>query len=243
VNDTNLNSVTSSPTSVTIFPLPRLNPTNASRVDLDVGQSVTFWSNVTGGAGGDLFIWNSLPGSCTGTTTNSPTCEPNAPGAYDVSATVTDRNGVTSPESSGVNLIVYGALTLESVRAAPANVVLGSRLWINASVVGGSPNDTFGWSKLPPGCAGTTAQIECLPTAAGTYEVVVVVEDGNGAIAKSPAVQVVVSTGGSPASALSTPPVEWGLVGAAVIIALVVIVGLKKRGNRRRVAPPPEHAG
>jgi hypothetical protein len=233
VNDTNLNSVTSSPTSVTIFSLPRLNPTNASRVDLDVGQSVTFWSNVTGGAGGDLFIWNGLPGSCTGTTTNAPTCKPSAPGAYDVSATVTDRNGATSPESSGLDLIVYGALVIESVRASPSNAVIGSKLWINASVTGGSPYETFGWTGLPTGCSGNTSQIVCVPTAAGTYSVVVAVEDGNGAIAKSTTIQLEVSTGGASTSVLQSPPAEWTLVGATLLIVAVATLFLLRRRGRK----------
>lgn len=233
VSDSNHNSVAGPPATLQVYPLPALNAISASRISSDVGQSVELWANGSVGAGGDQFEWDGLPGPCLVMTTASPTCTPSTPGTYEVSAVATDRDGGASLASTSVKLTVFGALGVQSLSSFPSSPFVGSKLWLNTSTIGGSGGYAFRWSDLPAGCTGASQSVECVPTAAGTYNVIVAVEDQNGEIARSATLTITISDRSSETNLLADQSVDWVLIGAgAGCVAVVAILYSSRRRKR-----------
>lgn len=71
-------------------------------------------------------------------------------------------------------------LTLRGVFAAPSSLAQGQLLTLTAVPSGGTGGRVYAWSGLPPGCAGTSAQLSCHPTGGGNFTVTVTVTDAAG---------------------------------------------------------------
>ncbi|MCI4351038.1 MAG: hypothetical protein L3K15_05960 [Thermoplasmata archaeon] len=72
-------------------------------------------------------------------------------------------------------------LFVASFRSSPVADDLGITAQLTASVVGGSPPYSYGYTGLPPGCSSTNGAIlNCAPTATGTYQVNLSVTDSAG---------------------------------------------------------------
>ncbi len=242
VNDTNGNSVKSSAAVFVVDPLPGLAATAASRVALDVGQTVTFWANSTVSSGTEQFTWSNLPSGCAGRSTNFLTCRPTVASSYDVSAMAMDKNGGVSAPSTPVLVVISSALMFEALHVAPATPTTGTVMWINATIAGGTANYSFSWSHLPPGCTGATAEIRCEPMSAGTYSISVTATDGNEDAVNSSVttVNVVSPTHGQsllPGQSLGVIALIGGIAVAAAAAATMAVLW-----NRKRRAPPAELA-
>lgn len=106
VTDSNGYSVTSPALSFSVFPLPSTTLTVTSTNVLE-GGTVTFTAAVSGGAGGQTYVWTGLPSGCTGLNSFTITCSPSVVGTFTVSVTATDANGKGA--SATVNLAVSAA--------------------------------------------------------------------------------------------------------------------------------------
>ncbi|HYK94050.1 MAG TPA: hypothetical protein VEY07_08445, partial [Thermoplasmata archaeon] len=71
-------------------------------------------------------------------------------------------------------------LALRSVSAMPAYAAEGAPLALTATATGGTGGRSYSWMGLPPGCAGTTANLSCRPTSGGNFTVTVTVTDAVG---------------------------------------------------------------
>ncbi len=173
----NDSSGTSEIGNLTIDLDPTVTAPTGTPSTVDEGQPATFFANVTGGSGGDSYLWSGLTG-CT-SSADPVTCDLQFAGDLNVEVTVIDSNGfvVTSDPSY---YRVYPDPEIQYLRANRSSVDLGQPVDLQANaILGTSLYDGYGWSGLPPGCAGVTSVVNCTPTAPGDYVVSVNVTDSN----------------------------------------------------------------
>jgi hypothetical protein len=207
----------------------------ASADEVDLGQGLVFNLTANGGSGGFSILYSGLPTGCTSSNTTRLSCTPTGVGNFSVVAHVQDSLGATAL-SSAVPVSVAPALFVLISEFAP-KMVVGTPFETNATVTGGSPPLSYTWTGLPPGCSGIRAELQCVPTTAGTYSFRLLVSDvagvsdsANGTATVGAAVPL--TTIGPPN--LFANPLVWG----AIVIALVV-VGVGVALVLRRRTPPP----
>lgn len=220
----------------TVLSDPSATAVSASPATVDVGQTISFATTASGGAGGFRYSWSGLPTGCSGTS-DPLVCVPTAAGASTVSVTVTDANGATyTPTTVAVTVYADPHVTLG---ASPSTFLLGKSVAFHGTVTDGSGGFTYTWSGLPAGCAaGASATVSCTPTASGTFQVELTVKDSNGKSASSNTTVTV-----SP-SFLGMPAVEGeaivgGGIAAAAIAGLLVLLVVRRRRRPTGAAPVP----
>jgi YVTN family beta-propeller protein len=152
----------------------------------DYGQSVTFTSAPSGGAGSYTYAWNDLPTGtgCSGATVIITCTSLAAPaGTFSVSVTVTDQNGYGV--TSGV--ATFAVYTDPSVSGSPtasvSSVDLGQSVtFTSPAPSGGSGGYSYSWSNLPTGCSSSgVPTVSCIPSGTGSFASIrVAVTDSNG---------------------------------------------------------------
>jgi hypothetical protein len=203
--DANDSVVHSGPFPYHVFPgLAAEVAPNASTID--VGQSVAFIANVSGGTGGYVYAW-SVPGVCSGRGA-SVACTPLAAGDLFAFLTVTDGGG-SSVSPPGAFVVVNPTL-----QASMGDVGLladaGTPFHVNATVTGGTAPFSYTWTGLPTGCNSTGPVANCSVSAVGDLAVSVVVRDSVGETSGSNALAVTVARAPSVAVALASPNVTFG---------------------------------
>lgn len=148
------------------------------------GSVVTITTTTTGGKTPLAFAYAGLPAGCTGVTGNPVTCVPSASGSFSVTVTVTDSSSPAQTTSQILSLTVNpataGSPTVTLVIQPTSSVTLGSTVYFVASPSGGTSPYSYSYPQLPTGCTGqNVANLSCLPTAAGTFTVVVTVTDAH----------------------------------------------------------------
>lgn len=202
----------SAPLVYTVYADPAAATPTASTTSVDVGESgsVVFTAS---GSGGSMtytgYTWFGLPSGCTGQGTATVTCPDSAfttPGAYSVSVSVSDSNGMTSATSPAVVLVVDPALSVPAPVANHTATDVGQGVTFSVAPTGGSGTYTYAWSGLPAsGCTGTdTATVVCLLSTAGPLTVSVTVTDGNGVTIDSTSVGVTVNSAVGVSSPVAT---------------------------------------
>ena len=229
----------------TVYPDPTVAPPRVSRATVDVGQSVTFFAVGSGGSGGLTYAWNDLPAGCPGAAA-IVTCNPTEPVTNaSISVTVTDSNGF-DVTSSAVNFTVYADPTVWALAASPSSAVEGSNVTFDARATIGSGDLVYSWSGLPAGCASAdAATVTCVPTAPGTYQIVVNVTDSNGVQATSSALSFTVSPVPAPSPALGGFTLWGSLVAGVVVVGAVAAVLWVRRprptpSTPDTTSPPPD---
>jgi hypothetical protein len=239
-------SPTQSLSDYTVWTDPTLLSVTANREQLDVGQTVEFTANVTGGSGGGVFTWSGDLASlgCAPSVGALLNCTPPAPTSPSVGATVsaswTDGNGVTTARLTSMVVWVAADPKVTGVSVAPSGTVaVGTDVTFTAETSGGSGVGTYAWSGIPSGlaCPGTdSSTLTCTADAVGSgYRVNVSWTDGVGEASsteESPPVTVATASTGS--SALPA----WELV-ALIGVGAVVVVGVGVALWRRRSAGSP----
>ncbi len=223
-----------SPTlAYSIDALPTVADPTSDRGTLDVGQSVTFSSSVSGASTATTFSWQGLPSSgCVGTNTSSPKCVAASPGTWTVLPIVTDANGGVAMASDPLSIIVDNDPSVGTPRLSASSITSGASVTITANGAGGSGLYTYNWSGLPSGCASRTDEVTCAPTATGTFAITVMVTDSNGLSSTSnPANLTVKASVGS--TVLGSP----GLI--IVVVVVVVLAAMALLLMRRRRSSPP----
>ncbi len=150
---------------------------------LDAGQVVSLSVGASLGGGSYAFRWWGLPTGCASIDSPSLTCVPNGGGAnasLDVWTTVTDANGF-SVASGSSRLEIDARPTIASAQASPNAVDLGQPVVLRARATYGSGSYDFHWRGLPGGCPVADSPIlNCVPTSAGTWNVLVNATDTRG---------------------------------------------------------------
>jgi hypothetical protein len=134
-------------------------------------------------------------------------------------------------------MVVYLDPILGVPDITPSTVRLGQPVTISVEIAGGSGNESYRWSGLPPGCLGTGAVITCSPTEAGSYPVSLTVEDGNGGVGNSPTATLNVTPASTSSAILGLPPADVAVV-IGVALVLAVFFGVLLLRARGRQAPP-----
>ncbi len=213
----------------TILPAPVVT-IRANLSALDLGMSVAFTANASGGDGTYRYAWRGLPIGCTGGTAAQFLCSPTAPGNYSIQAFVTDGTGLTV-NSTAERLTVAPALET-GVTASPAAVRVGGTIALAGTANGGVAPYRFAWSGLPAGCpAANSSQLRCPVLVAGSFQVRFTATDAFG---RSNASTVTVLVGPSEANGSPYAPsvVGW-TVFAATGAAVAGFVAWLVRDRRR----------
>ena len=127
---------------------------------------------------GLLIVWalnNTLGGL---NTSNGPSVRFTAgatPGIAQLNLSVT-YNGRTVTSTASIQIVA--ALQISAFGAQPSTVDALRTTYLNATVAGGLPPYTYGYSGLPSGCASAnTSSLACTPSTPGTYAILLTVAD------------------------------------------------------------------
>ncbi|MDE1819583.1 MAG: hypothetical protein KGI98_01875 [Euryarchaeota archaeon] len=174
-------------------------PTPAS---VDVGQTVSFDSVVSGGSAPYAYTWSGLPTGCSSSNADPLSCTPTGittNTTFPVRVFVSDTSG-TVVESPRLNLTVHADPVEGGILPSPASGGAddGQNISFSAQVSGGSGGYSFAWSGLPTGCAGSNSKVvRCVPSGVAvnaTFSVSVVATDSNGGSATSPLLSYLVDS-------------------------------------------------
>jgi hypothetical protein len=214
---------------------PYLSPMIESEVNY-------FNVTATGGAPPYTYWYHGLPANCLSQNVSSLKCYPTEAEVFVITVVVNDSAGASA--SANFTLRVEngygGPPVIDSFYASPAVASVGSKVLIYANATSRSSTPSFelkyGYLDLPPGCAGFNQTVlQCIPTAAGSYYLYLLVTDGFGAF--STARTWLNVTGGANAS--STPVVSkmmFELFGGLAVAFVIVVAAifLIPRGPRPR---------
>ena len=222
--------------SFTVYTDPGEAPPAASHTSVDVGQSVNFSVDVSGGSGGGSYDWSY--GTLTGCTPTGSAlaCAPTAPGTFTVSYAWTDSNGMMAEGTTSLTFTVYADPEAQLAPNSPS-ILEGQSMTLTATTLAGASPYTYAWSGLPTGCtAPTEATLTCTPSVTGTFVITVTVTDANG-VSSSTAATLTVNP-----SFLGLPADEgyalFGIGIAALAIGMGVVALVITRRRRSRHQPP-----
>jgi len=162
--------------SVTVNPALSVSISPAPSVVLDLGQSVTFTSIVSGGTPPYSYQWFLNNNPVSGATSTTWTFTPSTTGVYTVYLNVTDSGDPTA-KSNVVTVTVNPALTV-SLSPSSVEMDLGQSKTFTATVSGGTAPYSYKWylnDALVPGATGSTWTFT--PASVGSYTVYVNVTD------------------------------------------------------------------
>jgi hypothetical protein len=193
VNITDLTgAVTASATvSVTVNGQPSVSILPTSIV-LDVGQSQTFTSNVTGGTSPYSYQWFMNGSMVASTNSSSWAFTPSLPGSYiEIYVEITDSNG-TQATSNIANVNVNASPSL-SISPSSSAIPLGQSQTFNSTVSGGTSPYSYQWFLNGTAVSGAYfSEWTFTPTSQGSYTIYANVTDSNGVQATSNAATITV---------------------------------------------------
>lgn len=149
---------------------------------VDVGQSVQVHAVTANGTGPFRLTYGGVPPGCAPENVTAFVCSPTAPGPYSLTVQVVDARGSIA-ESAGVGLSVYTAMSVSLETDLPA-IDLGQLVNFSTMLTGGAPGPVLlSFAGLPPGCSPPAggSRWQCQPTAEGTYNVTLSVNDSSAA--------------------------------------------------------------
>ncbi len=186
--------------SVVVVAGPHLTTIEADRPGADVGQSVRFSTNLTGGAPPYTFTWSGLPTGCTPEGSTAACASLPVAGSFTIDVSVNDSEGVRST-AAPAHFVVAPALSLPGIVDGTPYVDVGSPISLLAPATGGLGPVEIDWSGLPSGCAPSGPSVGCAVASAGSWNVSAVATDANGA-ATAP-VDLTVNVATDPAAVLA----------------------------------------
>jgi hypothetical protein len=179
------------PVTVNSLPSVTINPTTPT---IDLGQSKTFISTVSGGTSSFTYQWYLNGSPVSGATSSTWTFTPASTGNYQVYVQVTDNVG----KSAASNIATVTVNPELAVSVVPASVVLdvGQPQLFTSSVSGGTPPYSYQWYLNGAPVSGATSfSWVFTPTSPSTYSIYVIVTDSADIdpSAQSPPVQAIVN--------------------------------------------------
>jgi hypothetical protein len=247
--------VASTNRSLTVFPIGgggglTINSFSVSPPVSVQGTTLLVSVGAAGGVGGLSYSYGGLPTGCGSANVAVLSCTPTAPGEYRLVVLVSDSGGDRVGTSASITVWPSGTpgvapLRVVSFLAAPDTVPTGESLRLTVTVSGGEAPLAYAYSGLPRGCSSVNqSQLTCVPSSAGTYDVLIVVGDSAGQTA-SAEVQVTItpSTGGdlgaTPVAGGSETPLTLWYAALAVASGLgIALGGAVTRFVLRPRAPP-----
>jgi hypothetical protein len=186
VNATDMVSIvaTSATVPVTVNGQPSVSIMPVS-ITLDVGQSQTFASNVTGGTSPYSYQWFMNGSMVAGANSSSWALTPSLPSSYiEIYAEVTDSNG-TEATSNIANVNVNASPSL-SILPSSSLIALGQSQTFNSTVTGGTFPYAYQWFLNGTAVSGANfSGWVFTPTSEGSYTIYANITDSNGVQATS----------------------------------------------------------
>ena len=157
----------------------------------DVGHAFALTVTQSPNAGGVTYHYQGLPAGCDGTAGPVVTCVPTTAGTLLVSVVVSGSAGFQATATATV--VVNPAPTVVDFSGGGPIGEVGISTTFQATAEFGTGNLTYAYADLPPGCAtANTPEIQCVPSAAGTFDVSATITDALGVTATaSTGIQVV----------------------------------------------------
>jgi len=213
VTDSNGAEVISAVLTFSVYAVPVAGAPTPSLPGADLGETVSFEAQVTGGAPSPSFVWAGLPPGCGGTTAKI-VCDltnASAVGLYTISYTVTDSNGLSSG-SSGLEFRFSSDPSVEPLTSSRSSADVGQPVTFTASASGGFGTLSYAWNGLPAGCSSTTDSVTCsFPAPNASASISVTVTDSNGYKVTSPALAFTIyarPTAGTPTASVASADVN-----------------------------------
>ena len=205
-----LQTTSQNATSIVVLSDPSINLLTVNPTSVDLGQTVTFAVEATGGSADYTYEWMNLPAGCNPGNTASISCQPTTTGTFEVAVNITDSNGF-SLISSNLSVNVYPDPSLASFTASPSSLDEGQTIEFAASPSGGVGDLSLVYYNLPTGCeSANSTNLACSPAAAGTYQVTVTVTDSNGFTISSSPVTITVNPDPTANIIASPPSIDLG---------------------------------
>lgn len=231
---------TSLPMGLSIY-LPLSIFVSASVAVSDLGQWVNFTVATGDGAPGPVSLtYSGLPSGCLPDPgVRAWQCQPGPVGSYNITVTARDSSAEAS-SSLPLRLTVNPAPVLNFTSAPGSSLRAGESVSFFANVTGGTPPYRYAFQGLPPGCtSGNQSEVQCVASAAGTYNVLVSVVDAVG-VERNRNLSVTVAL---PGPEPGTGPVPWATLTTAGAVAAVATALLVLALKRRRAPPTQTLAG
>jgi parallel beta-helix repeat protein len=185
------NAVASNIATFTVDALPSVTVSPSSTM-MDVGQSKTFTSNVTGGTAPYKYQWYLNGTAVSGAMSSSWTLTPTFSRSYTVYVNVTDNLGVGA--KSNVASVTVNPVLSATVSPVSVTLDVGQSQIFTANAIGGTPPYSYRWylnGTLISGVTGSTWTFN--PSAPGSHTVYVNVTDNVGASLNSNAARLTVN--------------------------------------------------
>jgi len=193
VNVLDSNGISSNSSSLyfTVYLVP-IAFMSASRLTLDIGQSLTLTTVAIQGSGGYFHSYNALPTGCESSDSATLTCVPTGSGDFSTTVTVTDSNGYSTTSSS--LSITVSSDPVVSMGTSRSTFDIGQSLTLTTVTTLGSGGYSYSYSALPTGCEiSDSAALTCVPTGSGNFSTTVTVTDSNGFAVTSNIVELNIS--------------------------------------------------
>ncbi len=153
---------------LTVNPRPSFVTFTAVPPTIDVGQTSTFYANVSGGTAPLAYAYSGLPAGCSTFDLAAIGCTPSGSGVVTIGVTVVDAFGWNATDF--LTLTVNPALTVSAFALSAPAIDVGQplKIWLNAS--GGTGALSYSFGGLPGGCTPVAAAAtSCVPTATGAF--------------------------------------------------------------------------
>jgi hypothetical protein len=208
-------------------------------VVMDIGQSTTFTTTISGGTSPFSYQWYLNETSVSGATGSTWTFTPSSTGTYTVYVKVTDSASTDSSAQSNAAQVWVYAIPTVSISPSSSSIYLSQSVLFASSVSGGAPSYHYQWYLNGTAVAGAVSAFWTFqPTGTGTYFVYMNVTDGTGVTAKSNIARVTVTpaphgVGGVSVSANAFSFLAPWLSVISLLAAVLLLRGIIVRKKRR----------
>lgn len=164
--------------NIIVYPSPAVS-TSPTSVNMTIGRSQIFTSNVTGGLVPYAYQWYLNDSAISGATGNTWNFTPATPGHYKVYLNVTDTRGV-QVQSNIVTDITVNPQATANISPTGVNMTVGEAKTFNSTVSSGTTPYTYQWYLNSTAVSGATnVNWTFIPSNAGTYNIYLNVTDNS----------------------------------------------------------------
>jgi len=221
----------SSPLTFTVYPTLSVLQVQIEPDRAYVGDTIGFFSNVTGGSPGAQTTWSGLPSGCPNSSETIIACQVNTPGSYTVTTTTTDSDGAVVTAGPAL-LLVVNYPKIQYFVATPSHITLGGSVNFSIIMSWGVNPFAYTFRGLPDGCVGRDAVAwSCTPSATGTFTVGLIATDQLGGAAFGNVTITVTAPASSSILSGSSSWIYWAAIGvtAASLVAVATWIAYRRR--------------